>query len=473
MGASPSRGEERFKREGSLLARLSHPNIARLIDAGVSATAQPYLVLEHIDGLPIDRYCDEHALGVEARVQLFLDVLAAVAHAHANLVVHRDLKPSNVLVSADGRVKLLDFGIAKLLQSDEWACADARGRHGTDPGVRGAGAGHRERMTTATDVYSLGVLLYVLLCGRHPAGGGFKSPADLVRAIVDTDPPRLSEAVSSPRRITSDTSEDRRRPSPATPHAVPPRPSACAASSAATSTPSSQGAEEECAGAVSLGHRARRRFRRCLAHQPIGARPDTLSYRAAKFAQRIRAAPAAAAGVVALVAAIVAFNAVRLTAERDRARIEAEKAEKVSELFTTSSPAPIHTAIGRIRRPRSARRRQAARPEGARRPTRSPGRDAHGHGAGVPAARAADKALPLLERALQIGEAAAENARLAQTLDDLGVLARMNGDAARSVALLKESLDAGTRSSDAAQGRRRDVVELGRVVRRPWQQGGG
>jgi serine/threonine protein kinase len=111
-------GGERFTREGNILGRLTHPNIARLLDAGVAATSQPFLVLELIDGLQIDRYCDAHGLRTEARVQLFLDVLGAVAHAHANLIVHRDLKPSNVLVTHDGHVKLLDFGIAKLLESD-------------------------------------------------------------------------------------------------------------------------------------------------------------------------------------------------------------------------------------------------------------------------------------------------------------------------------------------------------------------
>src|SRR6185295_17199047 len=112
-------GEERFRREGNILARLTHPNIARLTDAGVSATGQPYLVLEYVDGQAIDGYCDQHALGIEARLRLFLDVLEAVAHAHASLVVHRDIKPGNVLVSVDGHVKLLDFGIAKLLEDEE------------------------------------------------------------------------------------------------------------------------------------------------------------------------------------------------------------------------------------------------------------------------------------------------------------------------------------------------------------------
>ena len=111
-------GEERFKREGSILGRLSHPHIAELFDAGVSPAGQPYLVLEHVDGEHIDQYCDQRALTVEARARLLLDVLEAVAHAHANLIVHRDIKPSNVLVRTDGKVKLLDFGIAKLLEDE-------------------------------------------------------------------------------------------------------------------------------------------------------------------------------------------------------------------------------------------------------------------------------------------------------------------------------------------------------------------
>src|SRR4030095_11388955 len=111
-------GEQRFRREGNILARLAHPNIARLIDAGVAAGGQPYLVLEYVEGERIDRYCDARALDVNARARLFGDVLAAVAHAHANLVVHRDVKPTNVMVTADGTVKLLDFGIAKLLEDE-------------------------------------------------------------------------------------------------------------------------------------------------------------------------------------------------------------------------------------------------------------------------------------------------------------------------------------------------------------------
>src|SRR5829696_4929618 len=163
-------GQERFRREGSLLARLTHPGVARLYDAGVSASGQPYLVLEYIEGQRIDVFTREHALTREARVRLVLQVLAAVGHAHANLIVHRDIKPSNILVTADGTVKLLDFGIAKLLeehQDGERTGLTADGGaltpdYAAPEQVRG------EPITTSTDVYSVGVLLYLLLSGRHP-----------------------------------------------------------------------------------------------------------------------------------------------------------------------------------------------------------------------------------------------------------------------------------------------------------------
>ncbi len=116
--AVAAQGAERFKREGSFLGRLAHPHIAELMDAGVTANGEPYLVLEYVEGEQIDAYCNQRRLDVDARIRLFIDVLGAVAHAHASLIVHRDLKPSNVLVRNDGQVKLLDFGIAKLLADE-------------------------------------------------------------------------------------------------------------------------------------------------------------------------------------------------------------------------------------------------------------------------------------------------------------------------------------------------------------------
>lgn len=193
-------GEERFKREGSILGRLAHSHIAELIDAGVSASGQPYLVLEHVDGEHIDQYCDQRTLDADARVRLFLDVLAAVEHAHANLIVHRDIKPSNVLVRIDGQVKLLDFGIAKLLEGEgQTGAATLLTRERGGPLTPEYAAPEQVSggmVTTATDVYGLGVLLYVLLTGQHPAGPGYLSAADLVKATVDTEPPRMSSAAA-------------------------------------------------------------------------------------------------------------------------------------------------------------------------------------------------------------------------------------------------------------------------------------
>ncbi|OYU78811.1 MAG: serine/threonine protein kinase, partial [Burkholderiales bacterium PBB5] len=164
-------GAARFKREGQILARLTHPHIARLLDAGVTAGGQPYLVLELVQGQRIDRHCDQRRLGIAARLALFDDVLHAVAHAHTHGVIHRDLKPGNILVTDEGQVKLLDFGIAKLL-ADEADTADAtalthEGGRALTPDYAAPEQVRGDGVTTATDVYALGVLLYQLLTGRH------------------------------------------------------------------------------------------------------------------------------------------------------------------------------------------------------------------------------------------------------------------------------------------------------------------
>ena len=298
IGPGPARGEERFTREGSMLARLTHPNIARLIDAGVSASGQPYLVLEYVDGKPIDRYCDERQLGIDARLRLFLDVLAAVAHAHANLVVHRDLKPSNVLVSGDGRVKLLDFGIAKLLDDESQPAAASLTREGAaalTPEFAAPEQVTGNPVTTATDVYSLGVLLYLLLGGQHPAGSSLRSPADLVRAIVDTDPPRLSDAVSRTKTEPAEalTSNAARRAS------TPERLHRLLRGDLDTivATALKKHAHERYASVTALADDVRR----YLSNEPIGARPDTIAYRGMKFAKRHAAGVATGAIVAVLI----------------------------------------------------------------------------------------------------------------------------------------------------------------------------
>jgi serine/threonine-protein kinase len=194
-------GTERFRREGNLLARLAHPHIAHLIDAGVATDGQPYLVLEYVEGEPIDQWCERRHLDVASKVRLFLDVLEAVGHAHNNLVLHRDLKPSNILVTPDGQVKLLDFGVATLLDAIEQPVPPSEltrsdGRVFT-PAYAAPEQVLGNSVSTATDVYSLGVLLYQILSGRHPTSGQSQTPGEVLRRVIDTDPVRLSDAASS------------------------------------------------------------------------------------------------------------------------------------------------------------------------------------------------------------------------------------------------------------------------------------
>jgi hypothetical protein len=183
-------GQARFRREGSVLAKLTHPGIARLLDAGVSTGGQPYLVLEYIDGEPIDEYVETHHLSRNARINLFLQVLDAVGSAHASLIVHRDIKPSNILVTNDGVVKLLDFGIAKLLDTDvsgDHVALTAENARALTVDFAAPEQLRGDAITTATDVYSLGVLLYLLLSGRHPRPGSAEAePARLHEGDLDT-----------------------------------------------------------------------------------------------------------------------------------------------------------------------------------------------------------------------------------------------------------------------------------------------
>ncbi len=165
-------GAERFRREGHILARLTHPHIAHLLDAGVTPGGQPYLVIELVEGQRIDQHCDARRLGVPARLALFDDVLAAVAHAHTHGVIHRDIKPGNILVTPSGQVKLLDFGIAKLIEdgsdSAEATELTREGGRALTPEYAAPEQLRGLTVTTATDVYALGVLLYQLLAGRLP-----------------------------------------------------------------------------------------------------------------------------------------------------------------------------------------------------------------------------------------------------------------------------------------------------------------
>lgn len=428
-------GGARFKREGTILARLAHTNIARLIDAGVSASGQPYLVLEHVNGRHIDQYCDEHALGVEARVRLVLDVVSAVAHAHANLIVHRDLKPSNVLVTGDGAVKLLDFGIAKLLEDD------SRGSQVTLTKEAGAGLTPKYAapeqvtggpITTATDVYALGVLLYELLTGCHPVGPWAQSPAEILKQIVDVDPPKPSSMTTigaEPRAASRGTTPERLRRQ----------------LSGDLDTIIAKALKKDPAERYPSVAELADDLRRFVDNQPITARPDTLRYRGGKFVRRHRRSLAAAAAAVVIVSGVVGFYTVQLARERDRAALEAAKASRIAELLTglLTAPDPFRTPDAQEPTVRNLLDRGAERvrvdlagqPELQAEMFTVIGRTFERMGLH-------DKARPLLEQALALGRGVfgADHAKVAQSLNDLGVLQRQSGKLPESQALLEESL---------------------------------
>ncbi len=295
--------EQRFVQEGSVLARLRHPNIAQLIDAGVAPGGQPYLVLEYVDGERIDGYAERQGLDLRVRVRLFLDVLAAVAHAHSHLVVHRDLKPSNILVTSSGVVKLLDFGVAALIGP------------GTSELTREGGAAMTPEyaapeqllgnpVTTATDVYALGLVLFVLLVGRHPYNPEGKSAPELARSTLEVDPPRPSELASEVRHeraLRGDLDN--------------------IVAKALRKEPENRYRSAELLA---------QDLRRYLAHEPVSARPDTLSYRTARFVRRHRGG--VAVGVLTALAligaaAVTTAEMIEARQQRDAAIFQSKRAE--------------------------------------------------------------------------------------------------------------------------------------------------
>lgn len=298
-----------FTRERQILARLEHAHIARLLDAGISADNQPYLALEYVEGEPINDWCRLHQLSIEQRLRLFLQVCEAVSHAHANLIVHRDLKPSNILVTPLDEVRLLDFGIAKLLDTAEQSHDNTRTglraftlHYAAPEQIRG------EPVTTMTDVYSLGAVLYELLADAKPYRLKRQSDAEWEEAILSTDPQRPSLAL----RMAEDDAVD---------------------------APSLRRRAREVAGDLdnivlkALGKRPEQRYpsvealsldlQRFLDDKPVLARPQSLAYRVRKYAGRHRWALSTAALVgTVLVAAIgiVAWQAQQAVQESARAQ---------------------------------------------------------------------------------------------------------------------------------------------------------
>lgn len=329
---------QRFQVERQTLANLDHPNIARLLDGGETDDGTPYLVMEYVDGIAIDKYCDDKRLSVRQRLALFQKVCDAVDYAHRNLVVHRDIKPSNILVSDSGEPKLLDFGIAKFLDGAALNYTVAVTRQGgaaMTPEFASPEQVRGELITTATDVYSLGVLLYILLSGRKPYLEHSTNIAAIARAICDTEPSRPSTVVTLPGEQDD-----------VVPHIVSSR-----RTSVRKLTRLLAGDLDNIV-MMTLQKEPARRYPSAralsedidnyLADEPVTARPNSLLYTAGKFVRRKRWAVTAAALILFLVVGFPSYYSVQVTEQRDLAQLEADKAASVSEfmlgLFETPDP---------------------------------------------------------------------------------------------------------------------------------------
>ena len=316
----------RFRLEQRVLARLEHANVARLLDAGVTDSGLPYLVMEYVDGQPIDRHCDAHRLTVEQRLSLFGQVCDAVQYAHRHLVVHRDLKPSNISVTSDGLVKLLDFGIAALLADD--GSADGRatrtGLAMLTPEYAAPEQVSGGAVTTASDVYALGLLLFELLTGQRPFRREHRSPHELLRAICEEEPEPPSRAVleRGPAALRTGLAE------PNTPAAI-----ADARRTRPLQLSRRLAGDLDTIVLRALRKEPERRYdsvqalhedvERHLAGLPVRARGDSPWYRSRKFVRRHRAGVAAAVLLVlTLTAGVVATAVQARRAEAERAIAE-------------------------------------------------------------------------------------------------------------------------------------------------------
>jgi serine/threonine-protein kinase len=346
-GADSAAVVRHFKRERQILAGLDHPNIAKLLDGGTTDDGLPYFVMEYIEGEPLLAYCDSRALPIRERLRVFQAVCAAVEYAHRNLVVHRDIKPGNILVTAEGTPRLLDFGVAKLLNRGLAGEAPTATSIAMTPGYASPEQIQGGHITTASDVYSLGVVLYELLTGRKPYRVTSRQPLEVLRAISEQEAEKASAVVD---RTEETPSPDGDRVVRLTPEAV-----------AATREGTPEKLRRRLRGDLdnilmrALVKEPQRRFpsveafsddvRRYLEGLPVKARTPTASYRVSKFVRRHAVGVAAAAAMTVLVvgfAVAMAVQSERVARERDVAERERETAQHVSafmvDLFKVSDP---------------------------------------------------------------------------------------------------------------------------------------
>jgi len=324
---------EKFRAERQILANLDHPNIARLLDGGTTADDLPYVVMEFVDGQPIDAYCDQRTLPIKERLLLFRQACAAVSYAHRHLIIHRDLKPGNILVTPDGRVKLVDFGIAKLIQPDSLAAsAHVTVVAAVTPAFASPEQLLGQPVTTATDVYSLGVVLFHLLTGRSPYRTSAPSTHDAIREVCETEPSRPSQLVAAAQGDAG------QRP-------LPDRELDDITLKALRKEPDRRyGSVEQMSDDIG----------RYLEGLPVRAHGDRFGYHAGKFLRRhkIEVAAAALVSLTLFAGSLVSIRAARIARQqeaialRERARVEKRFADVRN--LTGSLIFDVHDAIQKL-----------------------------------------------------------------------------------------------------------------------------
>lgn len=331
---------QRFRQERQILARLNHPNIARLLDGGITPDGRPYFAMEFVDGMSITEYCDRHRLSVEQRLGLFQKACDAVHFAHQNLVVHRDLKPDNIIVTPDGDLKLLDFGIAKLLDNSENQNLTRTGAQIHTPAYAAPEQLRNDAVTTVTDVYALGVILYELISGRRPFEIR-RSVEEYRQLVLSGEPARPSTVLTrNPARTDGRKGVQTAKQLSAL------------RSSRVESLRKSLSGDLDTICLMALHREPDHRYvsaeqmaadiRRHLEGHPVMARPDSIRYRVAKFYRRHRMGALATISVLVASVTAIAYHNLSITNERDRVRLEADRATATAQflidIFTLSDP---------------------------------------------------------------------------------------------------------------------------------------